>query len=168
VHGPLRVARALIAATARHKANRDLVKVALLRSLFRGFSAVRLEEEGRTFAATLAAGMRPALRERLEWHRSMDHRVVIVSASLGAYLRPFGESLGVDGVLAVEMESDGDGVLTGEIVGLNVRGAEKLERLRAWLTDAEVELWAYGDSRGDLELLLAADHPTWVKRKRVR
>jgi phosphatidylglycerophosphatase C len=166
VHGATRVGRALVAATARHGLDRDAVKVAILRSLFRGFPAARLDEEGHAYAATLAPGLRTALRDRLEWHRDQGHRLAIVSASLGAYLRPFGEQLGVDTVIAVELERDGSGALTGEIVGLNVRGAEKLERLRAWVDGHDVELWAYGDSRGDLELLLAADHPTWVGRRR--
>ena len=36
-----------------------------------------------------------------------------------------------------------------------------MARPRASLTDAE--LWAYGDSAGDAELLSAADHPVWVR-----
>ena len=49
----------------------------------------------------------------------------------------------------------------------NCRGPEKARRLLAWL-DANhggrdaVELWAYGDSPGDRELLAAADKPVWV------
>jgi phosphoserine phosphatase len=43
-------------------------------------------------------------------------------------------------------------------------------RLQAWLDarfgpGADVELWAYGDSPGDAELLAMADHPTWVGRR---
>jgi phosphoserine phosphatase len=30
------------------------------------------------------------------------------------------------------------------------------------------ELWAYGDSAGDEELLALADHPTWVGRRAGR
>ena len=51
----------------------------------------------------------------------------------------------------------------------NCRGPVKARRLLAWL-DANhggrdaVELWAYGDSPGDRELLAAADRPVWVVR----
>jgi len=34
--------------------------------------------------------------------------------------------------------------------------------------DAPFELWAYGDSAGDEELLALADHPTWVGRRAGR
>ena len=45
-----------------------------------------------------------------------------------------------------------------------MRGPEKVRRLQAWLADAPVELWAYGDSAGDDELLAIADHPTRITR----
>jgi HAD superfamily phosphoserine phosphatase-like hydrolase len=109
--------------------------------------------------------------ERLRWHQGEGHAVVIVSASLGVYLRPLAERLGIDAALAVELVSDADGLLTGEVVGqLNTRGPEKLARLRSW-TDQRLgpaqpyELWAYGDSAGDDVLLAGADHPTWVGRR---
>jgi phosphatidylglycerophosphatase C len=74
-------------------------------------------------------------------------------------------------VLAVELAAGPDGMLTGAVVGgSNCRGAGKVERLRAWLDTrfgpgADVELWAYGDSAGDEELLALADHPTWVGKR---
>jgi HAD superfamily hydrolase (TIGR01490 family) len=152
---------------ARHGWARDRVKVVVLRELFRGYSTTALEREGTTFALELAARVKPEMRERLAWHQRSGHRIVIISASLGAYLRPLGAELGVDGVIAVELLAE-DGVLTGEIDGINVRGAEKLSRLRTWVDDADVELWAYGDSSGDEHLLAAAHHPTWVGRRARR
>jgi phosphatidylglycerophosphatase C len=71
----------------------------------------------------------------------------------------------------VELVADGAGTLTGEVAGgLNNRGAEKAARLQAWLDarfgpGTDVELWAYGDSSGDAELLALAHHPTWVGRR---
>jgi phosphatidylglycerophosphatase C len=164
LHGPTRVATAFVRGVARHGLARDRVKVVVLRELFRGYPAAALEREGETFAGGLAARVKPEMRERLAWHQRSGHRIVIISASLGAYLRPLGAELGVDGVIAVELLADG-GILTGEIDGINVRGAEKLARLRAWVDDADVELWAYGDSSGDEHLLAAAHHPTWVGRR---
>lgn len=155
---------------ARHARNRDDLKVVMLRGLFRGWPAADLEACGRAYATELTARLRPEMVERVRWHRSRGHAVVIVSASLGAYLRPVGEHLGVDGVLAVELTTDDSGILTGAVVGgVNTRGIEKVRRLRAWLDrrfgpGGEVELWSYGDSSGDDELLAAADHATWVGR----
>jgi phosphatidylglycerophosphatase C len=141
------------------------VKIEALRRLFAGYPAAELEREGRAFAERLAQRVKPAMRERLSWHQDAGHRIVIISASLGAYLRPLGTHLGVDAVIAVELVAGDDGLLTGELEGANVRGAEKLARLRAWVEHTDVELWAYGDSAGDEHLLAAAHHPTWVGRR---
>ena len=47
-------------------------------------------------------------------------------------------------------------------------GPAKVARLHAWLDEhhggrAAVELWAYGDSAGDHELLADADHAEWAR-----
>lgn len=168
--GTWRVARAA-AVAARRSRDRDAFKVAVIGRLFRGWPAERLDALGRAHVARLLGALRPELQERLHWHRRQGHAVVIVSASLGAYLRPLAEHLELDDALAVELVSDTGGTLTGELVGgLNTRGPEKVARLRAWVDarfgpGADVELWAYGDSSGDDELLAAADHPTWIGRR---
>ena len=113
--------------------------------------------------------LRPEMLERLEWHQEQGHATVIISASLGVYLRPLAQRLGVDDVIGVELTANSQGVLDGGVErGVNIRGQEKVNRLRAWTSAqfgeaAEFELWAYGDGSGDRELLLAADHPTWIR-----
>jgi phosphatidylglycerophosphatase C len=76
---------------------------------------------------------RTKLRARLDWHRRQGHRVVVVSASPEYYVRPVGDELGVDGVVATRLEVDGDGRLTGRFDGGNCRGAQKLARLVEWM-----------------------------------
>jgi phosphatidylglycerophosphatase C len=170
--GPWSIARAVFA--ARRAPGRDALKVALVGELFRGWPAARLDSLGRAHVPTLLAALRPGSLDRLDWHRRRGHAVVIVSASLGAYVRPLADRLGLDGALAVELVADAGGTLTGEVVGgLNNRGPEKVARLNAWIDarfgrGTEVELWAYGDSPGDAELLAIADHPTWVGRRAAR
>jgi phosphatidylglycerophosphatase C len=151
------------------KRNRDGSKVALVARLLRGYPIKDLRLAGEAFAGDLAGRIRPAMTDQLAWHRQQGHRLVLVSASLDVYLEPLGERLGFDGVLATGLEVDGDGRLTGRLQGPNVRAQEKVVRLRQWLAshlgDAPVELWAYGDSAGDRELLAAADHPHLVRRR---
>ena len=77
------------------------------------------------------------------------------------YVRRAGELLGVDGVLATRLAVGGGGLLTGGYEGKNCRGAEKYARLVVHLRahgllgggNDQPELWAYGNSRGDLRLL---------------
>lgn len=165
---------AAVARTLRRTRRRDEVKVAVVGELVRDMPADDLAAHGRAYAATLPAVLRPEMLERLAWHRSEGHTVVLVSAGLEVYLRPLAETLGIDDVLGVALLADGTGRVTGSVDGgINNRGPQKVARLRAWLDDrygpnATVELWAYGDSSGDEELLAYADHPTWVGKRSRR
>jgi HAD superfamily hydrolase (TIGR01490 family) len=145
---------------------RDGTKAALIGRLLGGYPYDELVSRGEAYASVLAGHVRPAMAARVAWHREQDHRLVMVSASLAVYLDPLGRQLGFDGVLSTGLEVGNDGRLTGRLLGANVRRAEKALRLRAWLErslgGAPYELWAYGDSAGDRELLAMADHPTRI------
>ena len=119
---------------------------------------------GRVYADQLWARQlfRAESLERLAWHRDRGHDIVIVSASLDSSLVPLAPRLGVGHVISSGLEIDDRGFATGRLLGGNVRGPEKARRLRDWLGDDAVELWAYGDSSGDADLLAMADHPTRV------
>jgi len=167
----------LLGATARvlrRTRRRDEAKVAIVGHLVKGMAADELATHGRAYAGTLADVLRPELVERLRWHQGEGHTVVLVSAGLEVYLRPLADDLGIDDVLGVALLEDESGMVTGAVDGgANNRGPHKVARLRAWLDErygpnTTVELWAYGDSSGDEELLAYADHPTWVGRRSRR
>jgi phosphatidylglycerophosphatase C len=161
----------LLPAIARGE--RDRAKEQAAKIVFAGRRLVDVDAAGDEFAAGVARSwLRGDIVARLRWHQSSGHQVVFVSASFGAYLRPLAGHLGVDGVLCTELVVGDDGLLTGELAGANCRGAEKVRRLHAWLDEHHggrdhVELWAYGDSPGDRELLAGADHPVWVRGQLV-
>lgn len=125
-----------------------------------------VDAAGERFAREVIPGwLRSDTVARLKQHLLADHRVVIVSASLAPYVRPLARELGAETAICCELESEA-GRLTGRLVGPNCRGPEKLLRLREWLGDSfeSTELWAYGDSSGDVEMLAAATHPTRLTR----
>ena len=153
-----------IAAVALGRADRDATKEAVVTSVLGGRTAGSVSGAGRAYADHLweRQNFRPEMLERLRWHHDAGHDIVIVSASLDSYLVPLAPRLGVDHVISSSLEVDQHGLVTGRLIGGNVRGPEKASRLQAWLGDGPVELWAYGDSSGDDELLAMADHPTRV------
>jgi phosphatidylglycerophosphatase C len=173
--GPAAVGRALaavspllVAAGARDE-GRDRAKAALLRRLLAGRTEADVRERGLRFASEVVdRHLRPDIVERATWHATEGHERVLISASLAVYLEPIAAQLGFDAALGTPLAVDGDGRLTGELAGANVRRAEKVRRLDAWLGDGTAVVWAYGDSRGDRELLARADHPVWVGRPRRR
>jgi len=153
------------AGAAAHR-DRDRFKELIVGGVLRGRKVQQVEDLGEEFAAHVADGwLRPDTIERLRWHQRAGHRIVLVSASLGPYLRPLGRRLGVDDVLCAEPLTKGDEFADG-LDGVNCRRAEKVRRLDAWLKSRRIEdatVWAYGDSDGDIELLARADHPLLVK-----
>ena len=170
VAGGPRFSRAFAsAAPAYANGGREAYKAAVLRRLLAGMPADELERKALAYGRTLPAQFRPEIVERIRWHQEEGHEVVIVSASLRAYLDPVVEHLDLDGVCAVDLEVGDDGRLTGRMVGANCRGAEKVRRLESWLDDRPASrLWAYGNSSGDRDLLAAAHEPTWVGRRAAK
>ena len=126
-----------------------------------GLDADHLHRGAEEFAVGhLAAHVRPEVRRRLDWHRGRGDAVIVVSASPDAYVAVAADRLAADATIATLLEVDDAGRVTGRYQGANCRGEEKIRRLRAWMSDADLDgatLWAYGNSRGDLRMLRAAD-----------
>ena len=156
------VVRARLARTDTIAHPRDRAKEALLAQLMCGREAAWLEDAGRCYAELLPYRLRPEMMRQLQWHQDRGHEVVIVSASLLAYLEPFAPEHGVDHVIAVGLEEDADGVLTGNLTGPNVRGPEKENRLRACATRAA--LTPPSHHSGSSTSLSQTSHPAWPGR----
>lgn len=119
---------------------------------------------GQKLPAAQWRALRPRALARLRWHQAQGHRVVIISASPRALIAPLAARLGVD-LLATETS---DPLAHGPATPLrlssaNCKGEEKVRRLGAWLDRPleEISLHAYGDSRGDRQLLEVSTAPHW-------
>lgn len=155
----------LLAWVATGRGNRDRAKAALVSSVFRGRSAKGVADVGESFAlATIETGLRPDTVARLRWHQQQGHTTALVSASLAPYVHPIGRLLGIDYTLCTELTTDASGLFTGALDGGNCRGPEKEARLRAAFPERPLDVWAYGDSNGDREMLAWSDHPTLLTR----
>ena len=113
---------------------------------------------------TLIANLRPEALVALEHHRQQGHRLMILSASPRQLLQPVADQLGME-LIATETTNllSHSNVDPLRLLSTNCKGAEKMRRLQASLGNGceTHRLHAYGDSRGDRELLQAADHPHW-------
>jgi phosphatidylglycerophosphatase C len=152
-----------LVAAAVHDGRRDDAKASLVRRTLTGYHAEELDRVADRFAERVVERhLRGKALDRARWHRDQGHELVIVSASFAIYLTRVADRLGFDAALGTELEVGADGKLTGEIAGSNVRRAEKARRLDEWLGDRAAFVWAYGDSKGDAELLARADRPVRV------
>lgn len=126
-----------------------------------GMRIDELRQEAERFAALILPGLlRHESLQRFDWHKQQGHRCVVISASLELYVRPWGQRAGFDDVIATHLETREGGRVTGKLSGANCYGIEKVRRLEALLGGRDgYTLYAYGNSRGDRELLLSADYP---------
>jgi phosphatidylglycerophosphatase C len=151
-----------VLAAWRDRGRRDALKEVVLRRTLRGRAAADVERAGVSYAnLVFETQLRPDMVARLRRHLSEGHECVIASASLRIYVSPLATRLGVEHVLATELEVDGDGRLTGGLVGTNCRAAEKLRRLQELYPSRPIT-WAYGDSVDDQAMLDRATHATLV------
>lgn len=154
----LRLSRTL-AAYALGLIDNGIAKELVFVACLGGKNIEALQQEADVFAAQVVpALLRPDAMRRLAWHKQQGHRCVLISASLELYVRPWATMAGFDEVIATQLEIRDDRTLTGRMSGVNCFGAEKVRRLAALLGERSTyTLYAYGDSRGDRELLASAD-----------
>ncbi|MFM0515287.1 HAD family hydrolase [Paraburkholderia sp. RL17-373-BIF-A] len=145
------------------KCDRASAKAHFLAGALGGLTRPQLEAAAQRYATErLPELIRPEMHARIQEHKRLGHRLVLVSASLTLYLRIFANSSGFDAVLATELEYQGD-YLSGRLGSRDCWGPEKVKRLQQWLGgDRPRVLFAYGNSTGDREMLALADH-AWLR-----
>ncbi|HEY0197298.1 MAG TPA: HAD family hydrolase [Rhodanobacter sp.] len=132
------------------------VRAAIVRFGFSGVSLAKLEDHGLAFArSTLPSAVRPEALERIHWHKSHGDTVVVVSGAFDVYLRHWCQEHDV-GLISSSLEHR-DGILTGRYFGRQCVGKEKVRRVHeAFDLSMYDRIYAYGDTREDLELLALA------------
>jgi HAD superfamily hydrolase (TIGR01490 family) len=99
--------------------------------------------------------------DRLRWHQSAGHFVILLSGTLDLLLEPLAEYLGVSARIGTVLDVDGR-LLTGRIAGLHPFGEAKAECLmvmnRVGLFNAK-RSFAYGDAYADRHALACVGNP---------
>lgn len=143
------------------KVGRQRMKECILQQFYAGMTIEEVRVKGTIFAKDiLNKYIKPNAKKRLEWHLKQGHRCILISATLDVYLEPWAQSVGIHDVISSKFQVTPQKKVTGKLEGLNCWGPEKLRRLCELLGPREsFTLYAYGDSRGDKELLASADYP---------
>lgn len=118
----------------------------------------------RVFAEeTLLPRVHPAAKRQLEKEKEAGKMTLLLSASTENYMRYVADALGFDGLICTEFE--------GDAVVHNCKGAEKPRRLKAWLSEKQIDAdfaasSAYGDNGSDLPILRLCGEGYAVNPKR--
>jgi HAD superfamily hydrolase (TIGR01490 family) len=131
----------------------------------KGLARSTLERVAReSFENALRGDLFPQAIELVHRLRAAGRRVIFATSSLDLIVAPLAEFLGVDGVLATELEFR-DGTCTGRFRGLPMFRREKRQRVLAFLAAEGVlaeECSFYSDSIYDLPLLESVGTPVAV------
>ncbi len=134
-------------------------KQSLFTWFFREMTIESFDALCQSFARTHRHLLRLETVRLLEQALTEGAEVLVVSASIDNWVQPFFPSVTV---LGTQIEVV-DGLLTGRFLTPNCYGQEKVRRILALHPDrSSYRLIAYGDSRGDRELLAFADEAHMV------
>jgi len=107
--------------------------------------------------------IRPQILQVIQHHRQKGDKIIIITASLENWVQHFADHIGADVLIATQPEVV-NGRLTGRFSTANCYGKEKVTRLlQLFPNRKQYYLIAYGDSRGDKELLQLADEAHLLK-----
>ncbi len=100
--------------------------------------------------------------DRIQWHKQHNHHLLIASASIDEWIRPWAENEGFHHIIATKLAFC-DGQFSGKLHGKNCSGEEKVKRLERLLPDLlKHHLYVYSDNWSDLPLFQIAHEPFYV------
>lgn len=133
---------------------------------FGGMAESEFDSLCRQFALHSQRLLRPAALDKLREVFSSGVPVCVVSASIDNWVRPFFDGISKGSksdfhVIGTKVAAE-DGILTGRFLTPNCYGAEKVRRVVKAMPELasrrqDYSIAAYGDSRGDREMLAWAD-----------
>lgn len=114
--------------------------------------------------AVVQPAITPQALDLLQQHRAEGAQLVIVTATNAFVTRPIAQALGVEELIAVDLEQDASGWITGNIQGVPSFREGKITRVEQWLAQRgwswqDVDVTFYSDSINDLSLLEKVQHP---------
>ncbi|MBO9701589.1 MAG: HAD-IB family hydrolase [Sporocytophaga sp.] len=128
-------------------------KKAMLSYFFKGWDIDVFQRKGEEFANKIIPGLlKKDGIERLNWHLSQGHRVIIVTASVENWINSWTNELKIE-LVGTRLEVK-DGKLTGNYLDENCHGIEKVNRLETYqIFNRSHYIYGYGDTKGDLPFL---------------
>lgn len=137
-----------------------------LTHFFKGQNAAEFDRICRNFTDSVLPGLiRPAALEAIDQYHHQGATIAVVSASAENWIKPWCDRYNLI-CIATQLEAR-DGILTGKLKGRNCYGDEKVCRIRERFNLGDYHtIVAYGDSRGDKEMLALA-HQRYYKPFRV-
>ena len=142
------------------------IKQLLFSYFYKDVSIEQFNEWGNKFSLEIDKMVRPKATEMIRSHKGNGDKIVIISASIENWVKPWAKKTGIETILATKIETGKNGLITGNFLTKNCYGQEKVNRLSETFSNRnEYKIIAYGDSSGDRELIDFADEGFYNKFK---
>ena len=142
--------------------DRNAVKAHVIRRFFKNVDANHLQTRAKQFAQDVIPNLiRPGALDTLKQKNLPPYTIYIVSASIEPYLFFWANTQNIHNVLSTKL-SMVNNRLTGEIDGINCWGVGKIDKIASEMSGTPyIIAEAYGDTRGDREMLHTAEASFW-------
>lgn len=140
--------------------NNEKAKQLIFSQLFKG-------ESVRFFKSTVQKYYETNFKIRLKkdaltqilWHKNSMHQVYIVTANFDLIVQQFAKEQSI-GLISTQLDIEND-TITGKFASPNCYGIEKVNRIKKAVRNLNsfTKIYAYGDSKGDREMLALATDP---------
>ncbi|MEG0760095.1 HAD-superfamily subfamily IB hydrolase, TIGR01490 [Chryseobacterium piscicola] len=134
-------------------ADTEKVKKSFISSILKGQKEIKIKEKSRLF---FEANYPKIVRENaLDFIKNINKTntdSLMVTASLDIWVKPFADAFNME-LVSTKAEFK-DGVFTGNFIGKNCNGKEKLERIKKEISNEKYDkIIAFGDTSGDRPML---------------
>lgn len=135
----------------------NIAKEKMISFFFKNWSSVKFQKLSDQYSLQkIDQIVRPYAMERIQWHKKQGHKVIIVSASIECWLKLWCFKNDIF-LIGTKLEID-NSILTGKFSTKNCYGMEKVCRIKQNFDLNKFDyIYAYGDSRGDRQMLELAD-----------
>lgn len=135
----------------------EWAKALLLALFYQGKTKAAIQQQAETFhKQVIPRIIRPQGIAQLKAYQAENHKVVLVSASVDLWLEPIAASLNIP--LICTKAAYENNRFAGKFTTKNCIGPEKEKRIRTEFDLSQFEeIIAYGDTKGDREMLAMAD-----------
>lgn len=135
----------------------DIAKQKFLAHYFKSYSEKELKEKAKNYSLTqIDKIVKANAIEKIKWHQQQGHEVVIVSASMQCWLKPWCDKHDIQ-LISTRLDFK-NGKFIGKFATKNCYGVQKVKRIKEAFNLEDYEtIYAYGDSKGDAEMLSIAD-----------
>jgi phosphatidylglycerophosphatase C len=131
-------------------------KEIVLSFFYRSYKRDTLEKLGNEFINKIDKLVYTEAKNKINFHKESGDRVIVVSASCNIWIKPWCNKNQIE-LISTDLLFI-DNKFSGKLNGKNCYGAEKVVRITQLLNLNEFKyIYAYGDSKGDKEMLSIAN-----------